>query len=343
MKFYGFDCKSMGWMKKFLEGRSQRTIVDGNVSHHVNLVIQGAPLGPLLFIIYINDIANIIDSNTVFYKTYAYDTVIIGSCDTDLEAVSANRDTLCHIKQWCNVNSIVVHPKRTKHMYVGSDRKVKGELAELHADDEVIERVRQFKYLGVVLDEKLNFVKYIETMTNVVTGKLISLTRIRKYMNMGTSLLLYKQMILPLLDYMCIVVNSSTCRVIKKLHPLQNRAVKVILGINRYVSTEEMNGFHVQWSLMKLCDRRKLFMLKMMYKYSQREEYVEQYKPQMELLTRPKVKMKLHNTKKERVLCSPYHLANKLWDQLDHVVQNLDTMFEFVTALKMIDLVGLKV
>ena len=133
-------------------------------------------------------------------------------------------------------------------------------------------------------------------------------------MNMGTSLLLYKQMILPLLDYMYIVVNSSTSRVIKKLQPLQNRAVKVILGITMYVSTEEMNRFHVQLSLMKLCDRKKLFMLKMMYKYSQREEYVEQYKPQMELRTRPKVKMKLRNTKKERVLHSPYYLANKLWD-----------------------------
>ena len=53
--------------------------------------------------------------------------------------------------------------------------------------------------------------------------------------------------------------------------------------------------------------------------------------------------MKLRITKKERVLRSPYYLANKLWDQLDHVVQNLDTMFEFATALKKIDLVGLKV
>ena len=68
------------------------------------------------------------------------------------------------------------------------------------------------------------------------------------------------------------------------------------------------------------------------YKYSQREEYVEQYKPQMELRTRPKVKIKLCNTKKERVLRSPYYLANKLCDQLDHEVQNLDTMFEFATA-----------
>ena len=64
-------------------------------------------------------------------------------------------------------------------------------------------------------------------------------------------------------------------------HTLQNRAIKIILGINRYVSTEEMNNLHVQVSLMKLSERRKLFMLKMMYEYSQYEECVDHYKPKV--------------------------------------------------------------
>ena len=55
-------------------------------------------------------------------------------------------------------------------------------------------------------------------------------------------------------------------------------------------------------------------MLKMMYKYSQYEEYVDQYRPKVELRARPKVKMKVAFTRKERVLKSPYYLCNKLWD-----------------------------
>ena len=142
-------------------------------------------------------------------------------------------------------------------MYVGPDRKIRGELTELCSEGEIIERVRHFNYLGVIIDEKLNFVKNIEKMISLVNSKIIYIIRIRKYMDMGTSLLLCKQMVLPLLEYMCIVVNSSTVRIIKKLQPLQNRAVKIILGINRYVSTTEMNEFHLQLSLMKLCDGRK--------------------------------------------------------------------------------------
>ena len=57
-------------------------------------------------------------------------------------------------------------------------------------------------------------------------------------------------------------------------------------------------------------------MLKIMYRYSQCEECVDQYKPKVELRARPKVKMKIAFTKKERVLKSPHYLCNTLWDQL---------------------------
>ena len=99
-----------------------------------------------------------------------------------------------------------------------------------------------------------------------------------------------------------------------------------------------MKNLHEQLSLMKLSDRRKMFMLKYMYKCSQCEERVNSYRPKVELRARPKVKMKITFSKKERVLRSPYYLCNKLWDQLDHTVQTLNSCFEFTTAVKKLDL-----
>ena len=96
-----------------------------------------------------------------------------------------------------------------------------------------------------------------------------------------------------------------------------------------------MNNLQEQLSLMKLSDRRK------MYKCSQCEERVDSYRPKVELRARPKVKMKITFTKKERVLRSPYYLCNTLWDQLDqldHTVQTLNSCFEFTTAVKKLDL-----
>ena len=137
---------------------------------------------------------------------------------------------------------------------------------------------------------------------------------------------------------MCIIANSTTSRATRKLQPLQNRAVKIILGINRYVSTEEMKDLDVQLFLMNLAERRKMFMLKMMFKYSKFEDCVDHRKPKIELRTRPKVKMKTVFTKKERVFKSPYYLCNKLWDQLTFVIQNLNTCNEFSSALRQVNL-----
>ena len=84
-------------------------------------------------------------------------------------------------------------------------------------------------------------------------------------------------------------------------------------------------------------------MLKMMYKYSQPQEYVELCKPKMELCAKPKIKMKVSFTKKERVLRSPYYEANRLWEQLDHTVQNLNSVYDFSIAVKKLDLATLKI
>ena len=77
------------------------------------------------------------------------------------------------------------------------------------------------------------------------------------------------------------------------------------------------NDLNLKW----LDYRRKLFMLKMMYKLSKDERNVDHYRPEMMLRTGPKAKMKIVFTSKERVLRSPFYLCNALWDKLDSKVQ----------------------
>ena len=146
-------------------------------------------------------------------------------------------------------------------------------------------------------------------------------------------IVVYKQTILPILDYMCILVNSSTQRKIRKLQPLQNRAIRIVEKRTGYISSVEMENLHRKVRLKKLCDRRKLFMLKMMYKLSLSEENVNRYRPEVVLRTAPKVKMKIDFTDKERVRRSPYYVCNQLWDKLDSSVQTSINMFEFVKKL----------
>ena len=174
-------------------------------------------------------------------------------------------------------------------------------------------------------------------VTNTISkaqGRLITLARLRKLLDSKTTLLIYKQTIVPILDYLCVLVESSTQRKIKKLQPVQNRAIRIVKKLKGYISTTEMENIHRQLHLKSLCDRRKLFMWMLMYKLSRDESNVNMYRPKMLLRTGPKVKMKVPFTDKERVCRSPYYVCRRLWDTLDSSVQLSKSMLEFKNSVK---------
>ena len=162
-------------------------------------------------------------------------------------------------------------------------------------------------------------------------------------MDNATSCLVYKQTILPYFDYVSLIAESSTKRKIGKFQPLQNRAVKIILKRNEYVSTEDMKLLHNQLRLSLLCTRRRKFMLKLIFKLSKSEENVELYRPDIRLRGREKVRMHKPYSNKERVLKSPYYLAVNLWNQLDEEMQTIQNRFDFKKRLNFVDVDSLKI
>ena len=110
-----------------------------------------------------------------------------------------------------------------------------------------IATVENFVYLGVTIDRNINFEKFLSATIQKVNGRLVTLARVQKLVDTDTCLLIYKQTILPILDYVSVVINSSTQCKISKLQPLQNRAVRIIINnLNGYVSTHEMKDIHIQ-------------------------------------------------------------------------------------------------
>ena len=99
-----------------------------------------------------------------------------------------------------------------------------------------------------------------------------------------------------------------------------------------------MENLHNKLHLDLLCNRRKMFMLKMMYKLSCDVENVNMYRPDITLRTGPKVKMKIDFTDKQRVYKSPYYLCNQLWEKIGVSVQLSRDIYEFKRNLKTVDL-----
>ena len=342
MKYYGFSEMVCSWFENYFKDRKQYTRIGSVTSPGVRIehgVNQGSPLGPLLFILYINDIVNV--TGEAFCNIYADDTVLICSGSNINILIDQTEAVFRRVNDWCRVNNISVNSKKTKHMLSGAVKKGDMENLSREAFDGDICRVENFTYLGVNIDAKLNFEKFINGTVSKVNGRLLSLARIRNMMDMSTSLLIYKQTILPIIDYLSIIVNSSTKRKIKKLQPLQNRAIRTILKLSGYISTENMDDHHERLHLVLLENRRKYFMLKMMYKLSRIESNIDHFRPDRVLRTAPKVKMKIEFTDKERVCKSPFYLCNRLWDKLEADIQLLQNPFIFSNVIKKLGLSAL--
>ena len=100
--------------------------------------------------------------------------------------------------------------------------------------------------------------------------------------------------------------------------------------INDHTCVPACAGFYITTDI----SRRKMFMLKMMYKLSLDAENVNMYRPERVLRTAPKVKMKIEFTDKERVRRSPYHICNQLWDKLDSEIQSSINIVVFANRVR---------
>ena len=135
----------------------------------------------------------------------------------------------------------------------------------LKIDNTQKQRVRTFTYLGVVLDEQLTYEAHIKQTISRVSAKLYQLRRIRQYVTDRAALLIYKNMILPILEYGDLYMHSANMEHRKKLQTLQNRALKCALNRDKRYSTKLL---HSEARILKLNLRRKKHILLQMYQCS---------------------------------------------------------------------------
>ena len=164
-------------------------------------VPQGSVLGPLLFLIYINDIATFFQDLKIYQ--YADDTVISVTADNPLQSNEIIASNLMNLEQWCNLNKLTINTKKTKIMYFGTTNKLKQfvHFPKTYLYGNELMRVDHYKYLGTTLDCNLNFKSHIDTLLKILRYKLYILSKIRRYLTIQASIAVYKTTVLPYIDY----------------------------------------------------------------------------------------------------------------------------------------------
>jgi hypothetical protein len=168
-------------------------------------VPQGSILGPLLFIIYINDMANV--SKLFDSIIYADDTTlssVLSSFKTNSTVQSNINNELAKISDWLKVNKLSLNVKKTKFMIFHTPQKKLTPLS-LNIDGTKIDRVTDFNFLGLMINEHLNWKTHTEKVSNSISKTIGILNRLKHFLPLNIKITLYNSLVLSHINY-CLLV-----------------------------------------------------------------------------------------------------------------------------------------
>ena len=232
LPFYNLSSQAINWTTSYLSERSQKLNVSGVLSEPeevISGVPQGSVLGPLLFIMYINDLnLNVKQSYT---DMFADDTTLTATGNTLQEVIDNLQSDLDNVHTWCKQNAMVLNAQKTKTMNL-SIRNTKSEnikLPTLHLQDQEITLTNTKKLLGVHVDNNLKWKTHIQTTIKKCNAQLYLLLRIKQYLDLHSRKLFFNSYILPHLDYCCTVWGNCSNELLSDIIKFQKRAARIIL------------------------------------------------------------------------------------------------------------------
>ena len=233
----------INWLRDYLSNREQRVKLDREVSEWLKLcgsVPQGSWLGPLCFIIFMNDMKL---HDKVLTHKYIDDITLT-------ESISATnkgylQEAVHTVKEWSDNNNMRLNETQTKEMLI-SLKKNAIETQPLLINKKAIERVTHFKILGVWLSDTLSWSHHVHHMTSRASPRLYYIKQLKRSgLTREDLLVYYKTMIRPILEYACPVWHAGlTSGESDLLEQTQKRALKIIYPDLPYV--ESLDSAHLE-------------------------------------------------------------------------------------------------
>ena len=189
---FGLDDTELDWFENYLTGRTQRVSIEGVLSNSGEItagVPQGSILGPLLFVIYINDLPSVLSKSEILM--YANDTVIFRE---GTEVCKIKRDLsvdLENVYLWFKDNMLHLHNDKTKSVLFGTVKRLSmNDELRINLHGKPIKNVTSYKYLGVYLDRGSTFIEHINRLKMKIAKRLGALTRSRPFLTSYAAFLL---------------------------------------------------------------------------------------------------------------------------------------------------------
>jgi hypothetical protein len=230
LKGYGVDGQVLGWIRSFLTGRQQRVVVNGSESPWSPVtsgIPQGSVLGPVLFIIFINDMPDAVHSLLLMF---ADDAKVFRRVDS-VEGSTRLQEDLRKLSEWADKWLMTFNASKCKVMHLGyKNERVKYYLPERGKDVELIETESE-RDLGVVFDSKLTFSKHCEEQVNKANRILGMIRASYTYIDCGIMKQLFKGLVRPYLEYGNVVWSPQYLKDARLVENVQRRATRLVPGM----------------------------------------------------------------------------------------------------------------
>ena len=244
MEAYGISGSLLEWIKDYLHGRTQTVLVNGEKSYAAPVISgipQGTCLGPSLFVIYINDLLDDIESDGFLF---ADDTKIFRKITsaTDSEILQSDIDKL---ENWSKKWLLNFHPNKCHVLSMGKVENILHTCRYSICDREM-DHVFEEKDLGVVVDSDLTFDEHILTKVRVANAMVGLIRRTFSYLDPMMFLKLFTAFVRPHLEYAVAVWSPHLKKHIDAIENVQMRATKLVDGFGKLTYQERLEKLNLQ-------------------------------------------------------------------------------------------------
>ena len=245
LKLYNIGPVFTKWIASFLDGRTQKVIINGVSSDPKEVtsgIPQGSVLGPILFVLFINDLPEVIKHGSVPFL-FADDTKVYHkiNCTKDCEDL---QEDIKAMQLWSEKWLLCFHPDKCKCMRIGKS-DIDLFAYKLKDDGKAMEFSKFEKDIGVVIDNKLTFENHINEKVNKANSVMGVIRRTFEFLDTKTFRLLYTAMVRPHIEY----ANQVWCPYLKKhidmLENVQRRATKSIPGLSNLSYEERLRKINI--------------------------------------------------------------------------------------------------